>query len=67
MARFPGNSSNAPLPSLPFWCIVRRLPNSQNIAIGVFSSRAAAEEQMHFLAKMSPNTTYDVVFDFGLH
>lgn len=56
---------DAPL-SPPFWCVVRRHSNAQNTVIAQFSSRTVAEEHLQFLAKMSPDTTYDVVFDFGL-
>jgi len=50
----------------PFWCVVRRLPNAQNSVIARFDVRTAAEAHLQFLAKKSPDTTYNVVFDFGL-
>lgn len=58
-------SDHAPL-SPPFWCVVRHHSNAQNTVIAQFSSRTEAESHLQFLAKMSPDTTYDVVFDFGL-
>lgn len=65
-ARIKHNESDhAPL-SPPFWCVVRRRSNAQNAVIAQFSSRTEAEAHLQFLAKMSPASTYDVVFDFGL-
>jgi hypothetical protein len=50
----------------PFWCVVRRCSNAQNTVIAQFSSRTEAEAHLQFLARMSPDATYNVVFDFGL-
>jgi len=65
-ARIEHNDSADVTLSYPFWCIVRCLPNSQTSTIAQFDSRTAAENHVQFLAKMSPDTTYNVVFEFGL-
>ncbi|GET38332.1 hypothetical protein MiSe_30880 [Microseira wollei NIES-4236] len=45
------------------WCIIRFLPNAQNITVCRLRRRSDAEAHLQILRQMVPTATYKIVFD----
>jgi hypothetical protein len=68
-------SSSAPLSSNPDpttlayhnrlhpWCIIRLLPKMQRVVVVRFRRRNAAEDHLRVLKRLTPDATYEIVFD----
>ena len=51
------------LDQLHAWCIIRFLPNAQNITVCRLRRRSDAEAHVQILRQMVPTATYKIVFD----
>ncbi len=45
------------------WCIIRPLPNLQRLIVARCRRRNDAESHVQILRRLTPNVSYEVVFD----
>jgi hypothetical protein len=45
------------------WLIIRRLPNMQRSSVCRFRRHSEAEEYLKVLQRLTPNATYQIIFD----
>jgi Txe/YoeB family toxin of Txe-Axe toxin-antitoxin module len=45
------------------WCIIRPIPNLQAQVIARFRRRVDAEGRLKILNRMTPNSSFEIVFD----
>ena len=45
------------------WCIIRSLPNLQQIVVARFRRRNDAESHLKIISRLIPSVTYTIIFD----
>lgn len=48
------------------WCIIRQLPNMQQIAVARFRRQNDAQDHMQVLRQLIPGVTFTIIFDPAL-
>ena len=56
-------SSSKPKLNPCLWCVVRQLPNMQQIVLGRYRKRAEADGHLALLRQQMPHGSFAIIFD----